>query len=294
MLRKKTHWKQFSAILLALFVISHMACKDPSRESSTGPVSASSASTPGLLERIEETGAIHAAYGVYPPYTQEDPNTQKVSGYCVDIINQIANELGVRVIWHRMNWNTMAADLQRGEFDIIADAVFQTIPRAREFSFTEPYTYFADGIAVTRKDDTRFTKFSDLDQRGVIVSVGMGWASETLVKARLSKPQILTVQTTTDLLQVYSAVISGRADVAITDGADAARFVKEHKDFKALWLDNPPAYMPAGFALRIDDRKGTEFMNVSLRNLRATGVLRSLALKHNIPSSDTAFPTTKE
>ena len=254
-----------------------------STESSTG--------LPGLLDRIDATGEIHAAYGVYPPYTQEDPNTKAVSGFCVDVLNEIAEQLKVKVVWHRMNWNTMAADLQRGDFDVIADAIFQTVPRAREYSFTEPYTYFADGIAVVRKGETRFATFESLDDKSITISVGLGWASETLVRARLSSPKVLTVQTTTDLLQVFNEVMAGRADAAIVDGADARRFVAEHPDeFEALWLDAPPAYMPAGFALRLDDRTGTEFLNVSLRNLRATGILKALANKHKIPSSDVPFP----
>jgi ABC-type amino acid transport substrate-binding protein len=89
-----------------------------------------------LLERIEKTGEIHAGYGVYPPYTQEDPNTGKVSGLSVDLIEQIARDLNCKVVWHRLNWNTMSADLKRGTYDMIADPIFETIPRAREFAFT--------------------------------------------------------------------------------------------------------------------------------------------------------------
>jgi ABC-type amino acid transport substrate-binding protein len=240
----------------------------------------------GLLERVEQNAELHAGYGVYPPYTQEDPNTKKVSGFSVDLIEQIGKELKCKVVWHRLNWNTMSADLKRGEYDVIADPIFQTIPRAREFAFTEPYAYFADGIAVVRKDDSRFAKFADLDREGVTIAVGQGWASETLVKTRFSKPKIVSVQTGTDLLQVFNEVAGGRADVAIADGADAERFVKEHPDtVKALWVDNPPAAMPAGFALRPDDAKGAEFLTVCLRNLESTGILDALARKYQVAIS---------
>ena len=137
---------------------------------------------PGLLERIDKTGELHAGYGVYPPYTMEDPNTKQVSGYSIEVIEQIAKELKCKVVWHRLNWNTMNADLQRGEFDVIADPIFITIPRAREFSFTEPYAYFAEGIAVVKINDNRFTNIDDLDQPGIRIAVGQGWASETFIK----------------------------------------------------------------------------------------------------------------
>jgi ABC-type amino acid transport substrate-binding protein len=242
-----------------------------------------STSGPGLLDRIERTGQLHAGYGVYPPYTQEDPNTKKVSGYSVDVIEEIAKELKCTVVWHRLNWTTMSADLKRGEFDVIADPIFQTIPRAREFAFTQPYAFFADGIAVVRKRETRFSDFDSLDRPGVTIAVGQGWASETLVRTRFTKATIQSTQTSTDLLQVFNDVLAGRADVAVADGADAERFVKEHPDAaRALFLDKPPAFMPAGLALRPDDRAGAEFLSVSLRNLQSTGVLDALARKYQI------------
>ena len=272
------------ALLLAIVALAvALTRQGASQASSTsgGP----GGSIPGLLDRIDATGEIHAGYGVYPPYTQEDPNTAEVSGFSVDIVHQIAADLKCEVVWHRLNWNTMSADLKRGEFDIIADPIFQTIPRAREFAFTEPYAYFADGIAVVRKDETRFSSFASLDQSGVTIAVGQGWASETLVRRRFTRATIKPVQTTNDLLQVFNEVVSGRADVAVADAADATRFVDEHKaEVKALFVDDPPAFMPAGFALRPDDREGAEFVTVCLRNLEATGVLKGLASRYNLPS----------
>lgn len=241
----------------------------------------------GLLDRIENTGELHVGYGIYPPYTQEDPNTKALSGFSVDVIEQIGKELKCKVIWHRLNWNTMSADLKRGEYDVIADPIFQTIQRAREFTFTDPYAYFADGIAVVRKDEKRFKQLQDLDQPNITITVGKGWAEETLAKMRFNRPNIVSVQTASDLLQVFNELVAGRADVAFVDGASAARFVKEHPNtVKALWLDNPPASMPAGFALRFGDSQSAEFLSVCLRNLRTTGVLESLARKYDIPGTE--------
>ncbi|HEV3155762.1 MAG TPA: transporter substrate-binding domain-containing protein [Candidatus Baltobacteraceae bacterium] len=239
--------------------------------------------TTGILENIDRTGAINVGYGIYPPYSQEDPISKQVSGFSVDIIKEIAKELGVKVVWHRINWNTMSADLQRGEFDVIADPIFQTIPRARELAFTEPYAYFGTGIAIIRKGDHRFTNFDSLDLSGIVVAAGQGSAEETLAKNRLVKPQIVSVSTANDLLQPFNDVISGRADVAIADRADAKRFLQEHPStVQALWLDHPPAVVPAGFALRFSDREGAEFLTVCLRNLKSMGIIDALQKKYHL------------
>lgn len=241
----------------------------------------------GVLKRIEATGVIHAGYGVYPPYTQEDPNTKKVSGYSVDIVEHIAKELGVKVVWHRLNWNTMSADLKRGEFDVIADPIFQTIPRAREFAFSEPYTYFADGIAVVRINENRFDTFNSLDKKGITINVGLGRGSEALVRAHFTKANIVPVTAATDDLITFQDVLAERSDVAVADLPNAKRILKEHPGkLKALFLDHPPAYMPAGFALRPSDSEGAEFFTVCIRNLRSTGILSGIAKKYDLPSMD--------
>lgn len=265
--------------LLALVLAALALFVKPSAQLGTGEI----IKQDGLLARIEKSGELHAGYGVVPPYSQEDPNTKAVSGFTVELIEQIAKELKCKVVWHRINWNTMSADLKRGEFDVIAEPILQTIPRAREFAFTDPYAYLPDGIAVVKKAETRFAQFTDLDRADITISVGQGWASEMLVRSRFTKAKIVSVQITSDLLQVFNDVIAGRADVAVVDGADAERFVKEHPDqVKALWLENPPAAMPAGFALRATDAEGARFLEISLRYLKATGVVDALAKKYGV------------
>jgi ABC-type amino acid transport substrate-binding protein len=240
------------------------------------------ATVPGLLDRIN-AGEIDAGYGVYPPYTQEDPNTKKVTGFSVDIIEEIARQLNVKVVWHRINWNTMAVDLKRGTFDVIADPIFLTIPRAREFEFSAPYARFADGIGVVRINDDRFRNFEDLGKPRIKIVVGQGFAAEALIKARFPQANVTSIQVGSDLLQLYNDVLAGRADIAINDAADAERFVKEHSDkVKALWLDSPPAYTPAGFVVRKGDTAGATFLTVALENLEGTGILDALARRYNI------------
>ncbi|MEW8552638.1 MAG: ABC transporter substrate-binding protein [Candidatus Thiodiazotropha sp.] len=282
----KTNVGKLPALAIILGVLALLvAIMAYNREPAPQNKVAASSAVPGVLDRIEQSGELHAGYGVYPPYTQEDPNTNEVSGFSVEIMQQIAKQLNVKLVWHRLNWNTMAADLKRGEFDVIADPIFQTIPRGREFAFTEPYAYFPYGIAVVNKNETRFPNFESLDTEGITIAVGKGWASETLIKSRFTKPDIQSVLTSTDLLQVFNEVLSGRADAAVADGGDASRFVKEHPDkVKALWLDSPPAFVPAGFALRFSDKDGAEFFTVALRNLKSTGMLETLAQKYDIPA----------
>lgn len=271
----------FVALALAVFALLHSS-RDSQREyaRNSGPNSS------GLLDTVRHDRVLKVGYGVYPPYTIENPNTREVSGFSAAVIEEIAKELGCKVEWHRLSWDTMSADLKRGVYDVIADPIFATIPRAPEFSFSEPYAYFPDGIAVVRKGDNRFTTFEDLDRTEIKISVGLGQGSEALSRARLTKAQIIPVAVGTDNMLIFAGVLAGRSDAAIADAANATRFVEAHSNqVKALWLDHPPAFMPAGFALRPDDHEGAEFLSVCIRYLRATGTLASMAKKYGVEAA---------
>jgi ABC-type amino acid transport substrate-binding protein len=239
-------------------------------------------------------GKLTVGYAGYPPYTQEDPQTGTVSGLSVDLVNEIASQLNIRVVWKKFNWNTMAADMKRGDFDVIADPIFETIPRGREFAFTEPYAYVPTGIGLIKKGGKEYLSFDDLNDPTIKVAVGQGFAEETLLKARAPKAEIIAVQTGNDTAAAANLVLSGRADIAILTLSDANRFLAANPGkLEALWINDPPAYMPAGFALRLGDELGASFLNVAIRNLRYTGAIGALARRYHIEEDFRALKGTQ-
>jgi ABC-type amino acid transport substrate-binding protein len=274
---------RLTAFALALAVLAVALSGTAWLRSARAPAARGDEGVPGVLERISKSRELHAGYGVYPPYSIEDPNTKKVTGYSIDVIEEIAKTLGVKVVWHRVNWDTMSADLKRGEFDVVADPIFQTIPRAPEFAFSDPYAYFPDGIGVVRAGDTRFKTFESLDHEGVRISVGLGQASEALVRSRIRRAQIVPVAASTDNMRIFEDVLAGRTDVAVADLPNAKRVVEAHPTrLQALWTANPPAYMLAGFALKPTDERGAKFFSVSIRYLHSTGILKTIADRYGL------------
>lgn len=256
------------------------------RPSSPRPSASPASSESPLLGRLDRTNVIRAGYGVYPPYTQEDPKTGKVSGVSVDIVEELAREIGAKVEWRRLNWNTMAADLKRGEFDVVADPIFQTPQRARELTFTEPYSYFPIGIGIVRRGDRRFASFDAINTASVTAAVGQGTGEEALVKARAPKAKLLSVPIGQDSAAPINSVLTGRADIAISNIEDAKRFTGAHAgQLDMLWADTPPAYAPAGFALRFGDTAGAQFLNVAIRNMKGSGVLKRIAGQHDVTTN---------
>ena len=116
--------------------------------------------------------------------------------------------------------------------------------------------------------------------------MGLGQASEAFSRARLQKAEIMPVAVGTDNMLIFAGVLAGRVDAAVADAENAKRFVVAHpNDVKALWLDHPPTFMPAGFVVRPSDREGADFLSVCIRYLRSTGGLTAIAQKFGVEAA---------
>ncbi|MFC5312751.1 transporter substrate-binding domain-containing protein, partial [Azospirillum rugosum] len=64
------------------------------------------------------------------PYAFKDPQTNKISGLTVDLIQDMAQWLKVDVQWVEDSWGTMIAGLQANKFDMLMPMAV-TLPRAQ-------------------------------------------------------------------------------------------------------------------------------------------------------------------
>jgi ABC-type amino acid transport substrate-binding protein len=240
------------------------------------------------MERIRRTGVIRVAYGGFPPYTivdltESDPNKQ-VKGFCIDMVNEIANQCvpKLKIEWYKLQWENFNADMNSGKFDFLADGVFATIPKAYDFNFTLPFSYFGMCVAIVKKDDNRFHTFHDLNRSDITISYAQGFASGDYAMAHLDKPKFKASVVGNDAFSQLDDVIMGRADVAVQDVPTVVQYVKNHEDkIKALWLDHPPTMVAGAFVTRKNDQDLLNFLNTAITIMKIDGTLDLLDTKWN-------------
>jgi cystine transport system substrate-binding protein len=236
-------------------------------------------------DRIVKSGVLRVGYGGYPPYTiagTGGASSPPVSGFSVDLVNAIAAKTSpaLKVEWHQFSFDTMKADLAADRFDFIADPVFLTVPRAADFAFSEPYSYFGIAVALVRADDNRFAKFADLDREGITIALAEGWTSSEYARANLKKPTLKSIPVTGDALAQMDDVLLGRADVALNDVPTVLQYVRAHPGkVKGLWLETPPSSVAGGFVLRPADGRLKQFLDASIVALRADGTIDQIDRK---------------
>jgi ABC-type amino acid transport substrate-binding protein len=268
------------AIALALFAV----LRSPPQAAPAQPAT----SVESSFQKSKRERVLKVGYGPFPPYVNIDPNekdeSKRLSGLCVDMINEIAarQQPPWRVEWHKVSWEAFRADMYSGKFDVLPNAIYQTVPRASEFRFTEPFTYVGVAVGVVRADETRFKTFMDLDKAGVKVSLAEGWTATEYARQRLNKDRLLVKPIGDDLNAQLNDLLSGRADAVLQDTPTALTYLKARpKEIKLLWIDNPPMRLAASFITRFDDEEMVTFLNTAIRVMQSDGTVERLDRKWN-------------
>src|SRR6266487_4305487 len=112
-------------IVLALFAVAAAACakNGPASGGSVAPSSSSS-----VLPNLPQFSTLHkgqltvASCLDYSPFEFTDPNSGKLTGFDVEMIDAIAARIGLKVTWVKANFNTIFTALAADKFDAVAAA----------------------------------------------------------------------------------------------------------------------------------------------------------------------------
>jgi His/Glu/Gln/Arg/opine family amino acid ABC transporter permease subunit len=129
---------------------------------------AASAGAQGIVDRIrQKKELVIATDATYPPFeTKPGGNLQ---GFDVDVGQELAKELGVKVRWIDQEWAGVLGSLESGKADLVMAGVTITAERkAKGYLFSRPY--FLSGQVITRrKGDTHISKPEDIKDKMVSV-----------------------------------------------------------------------------------------------------------------------------
>lgn len=277
-------------VAVVALILAAIALFQARRKTPTGPTNVESS-----LSKTRQSKIIKAGYSNFKPYTIFNPNAQnpdeQVTGFSADMLKEIAARQSPpwKIEWHKITFETLKADMESGRFDVFADAVYQTVPRASDFGLTVPYSYFGVAVGLVRKNETRFQKFEDLDREGITIALAQGWTSTEFAQQHLTKPTLKMISVGDDPFVQLQEVIAGRADIALQDVPTVLQFAQAHpNEVKPLWIDAPPSLVPAGFMTRAGDWDMLQFLNSSMLILQADGTMKRLDEKWSALSD---FPT---
>lgn len=234
------------------------------------------------LQRINSSGELKVGYVVFPPWIIKDANTGALSGSYVETIQEIARLMPVKLTFVEASWATFVAGLQTGQFDLSIVPSFVTVGRAKVVNFTRPISYTGN-TALVRSNDKRFSKLSDLDAKGVSIVVTQGTQEHEYATKNFRQANVKALSTF-DMALLFTEVVSGKADAALSDTYNVSQFVKTHREVRDLLSGKPYSVLPVAWAVRYDDMALWQFLNSSLSFLEGSGFLREVGEKYQLPN----------
>ncbi len=157
--------------------------------------------------------------GRYFPFTFVEQDQLK--GFEVDVMNAVAERIGVDVQFVTANFSGLFGMLESGRIDTIANQITITEERQQKYIFTEPYVY--DGAqVVTREGNDTIEGVEDL--RGKTVAVNLGSNYEQLLR-ELPYADEIDIRTYESNLEQDTAL--GRVDAFVMDRVSASQVIKE-------------------------------------------------------------------
>ncbi|MCR8669936.1 transporter substrate-binding domain-containing protein [Agrococcus sp. HG114] len=176
---------------------------------SGAPESGAAESTGVTLEQVQEAGVlVVGTEGTYSPFSFHEGGAGELTGYDVDVITAVAEELGVEVEFVETQWDAIFAALDSGRIDVIANQVSITPERQERYLFSEPYTYSSGVLVVAEGSD--IASLDDLSGRVSAQSLTSNWADV----AREAGAEVEEVE---GFAQAAELLRAGRVDATIND-----------------------------------------------------------------------------
>lgn len=231
------------------------------------------AGEPGkTLDNIMATGKVRVAVpDDFPPFGSVGPNMQ-LRGYDIDVANEVAKALGVKLDLVPVIGNYRISFLQTDRADMVISSLGKNKDRAKIIDFSQPYAPFFSGVY--GGPDLKVKSADDL--KGQTVGVAQG----SLEDLELSKIPAGTVQIKRFASNslTAAALVSGQVPLIATGNMVASKLMRDHPDKKIenkYIMKNSPCYV----GMRKGDTKLVERVNAIIADLKQSGKLNELSLK---------------
>jgi polar amino acid transport system substrate-binding protein len=155
------------------------------------------------------------------PFVEADPaDPSKVRGFDVELAGMIARGLGKTPAFVQVQWSSIEASLERGDFDVGMSGLEDRPELRARHAVSMPYFEFREVLAVRPADSTRYRHLADLRGKHV-ATLGGTTAYQILLDARDSLG--ITPVSYDDDVHPYADLVSGRVDAVLLDNIIADR-----------------------------------------------------------------------
>ncbi|MDI3538753.1 MAG: polar amino acid transport system substrate-binding protein, partial [Bacillota bacterium] len=210
------------------------------------------------LARVKAAGKLVAGLDdAFPPFGFRNEKNELV-GFDIDLGNELAKRLGVKMEWQPTEWSSVIMSLKSKKFDVIWSGMSITEERKKEINFSMPYIGSAQ-VIIVKSDNKTINGREDL--AGKVVGTQLGSTGEEAAKRELKG--VKELKTFDAFTEAINDLNIGRLDAVIIDDVTANYYLKTKPGAFRI-VDDVLSYEPMGIGVRKEDVTLLEAINKEL------------------------------
>jgi cyclohexadienyl dehydratase len=210
------------------------------------------------LHKILKSGELRVGTtGDWNPMTLRDPATNTYKGYDIDVMKELARDMGVRIEFVPTEWKTLVNGIVSDKYDMTTSASI-TSQRIRTVGFTESY-YQVSTVPLMHKENLgKFQDWNDINKPSVKVAVTLGTSQEQQVRRFLPKASIKSIEAPA---RDFQEVLAGRAHISVTSNLEASLLIQVHPALSLVPVSEPLSPADLAFIVSQGDQVWLNFLN---------------------------------
>ena len=226
-----------------------------------------SATAQSALNEILDTGVLKVGTtGDWNPMTVRGPATNSYKGFDIDVMTELAADLGVEVEFVPTDWKTLVNGVVAGKYHMTGSASISP-PRMKVAGFSESYIAVEIFPFTTPDKAGNFDGYDSINQPGVKVATTLGTTFEALVREWFPNADIKVVEAPA---RGFQEVLAGRADVFITSNIEGSTLTEKHGVVRVPGT-GPRSPSPIAMLLPQDDQVWINYVNNWVKVKQAKG-----------------------
>ena len=237
---------------------------------------AATANAQSALQDILSNGVLKVGTtGDWNPMTMKDPANNSYTGYDIDVMTELAKDLGVKVEFVPTDWKTLVSGVTSGKYHMTGSASISPA-RAKAAGYSTSYFSLATVPLMLAKNKGKFNDWADLNKASVTVAATLGTTQEKQVKMFFPDAAHKIVEAPA---RDFQEVLSGRADAHITSNVEAIKLVAKYPQMMIVPVSAPKAPTPIAMLLPQDDQVWINYVNTWIALKTERGFFNTLGKK---------------
>ncbi|MBR2788233.1 MAG: transporter substrate-binding domain-containing protein [Erysipelotrichaceae bacterium] len=230
------------------------------------------------FNRIKRTGIIRVGMtGDYLPMSFFNESTGTYTGFDVELVETLADELGVKIEYVKTTWPTLMEDTLNRKFDLAICGITIMEDRKQQALMSEGYLGNGKTILIRKEDEEKYKTLEDINKKEVVVMENPGGTNERFVRSNLPNVTLIIHDKNA---KIPHLIAEGEADVMITEILEAGYYVQMDDRLAAPLINEPFTSGELGILMPKGYDKLLKYTDEFIEEGKASGFIDMLANKY--------------